>query len=101
MEVAAIKGRGLWDDAARRLMRNRAAVVSMIVLAVLGLAAIIGPYLTPYAFDQINKDDVWAAPLVHGHLLGTDSLGVICWPGCWWACASPWPSGWWPRLSRW
>ncbi len=73
--VLAIKGRGLWDDAARRLMRNRAAVVSMIVLAVLGLAAIIGPYLTPYAFDQINKDDVWAAPLVHGHLLGTDSLG--------------------------
>ena len=75
MEVAAIKGRSLWDDAARRLMRNRAAVVSMGMLAFLLLAAILGPVLVPYPYDQINKDDVWVQPLVHGHLLGTDSLG--------------------------
>jgi len=75
MEVAAIKGRSLWDDAARRLMRNRAAVVSMGMLAFLLLAAILGPALVPYPYDQINKDDVWVQPLVHGHLLGTDSLG--------------------------
>jgi oligopeptide transport system permease protein len=75
METAAIKGRSLWDDAARRLMRNRAAVVSMVILAVLLLAAIVGPWLTPYPYYQINKDDVWVPPGVHGHLLGTDSLG--------------------------
>jgi len=75
LERAAIKGRSLWDDAARRLMRNRAAVVSMGMLAFLLLAAILGPVLVPYPYDQINKDDVWVQPLVHGHLLGTDSLG--------------------------
>jgi oligopeptide transport system permease protein len=75
METAAIKGRSLWDDARRRLMRNRAAVGGMVVLAVLTLAAVVGPYLTPYAYDAVNKNDVWAAPLQAGHLLGTDALG--------------------------
>ncbi|MDR3507659.1 MAG: ABC transporter permease subunit [Caulobacteraceae bacterium] len=75
METAAVKGRSLWDDARRRLMRNRAAVTSMVVLALLLLAAIVGPYLTPYTYDQINKNDVWAHPLVNGHLFGADSLG--------------------------
>ena len=70
-----IKGRSLWDDARRRLMRNRAAVASGGVLIVLVLLAVVGPLLVPYRFDQINKDDVWLAPLKHGHLLGSDALG--------------------------
>ena len=70
-----LKGRSLWDDARRRLMRNRAAVGGMIVLALLTGAAILGPYLTRYGFDQVNKTDVWLAPLSHGHLIGTDALG--------------------------
>ncbi|MBA4792237.1 ABC transporter permease [Phenylobacterium sp.] len=74
MEKAA-RGRSLWDDARRRLFRNRAAVGGMIVLAVLVLAAIVGPYLTPFRYDEINKADVWAPPLTAGHLLGADSLG--------------------------
>lgn len=75
LQAAAVKGRSLWQDARRRLMRNRAAVASLALLVLLTLAAIVGPYLTPYAYDQIVKDDVWATPLTHGHLLGCDSLG--------------------------
>ena len=71
----ALKGRSLWDDARRRLMRNRAAVGGMIVLALLTGAAILGPWLTTYGYDQVNKTDVWLAPLTHGHLIGTDALG--------------------------
>ena len=71
----AVKGRSLWDDARRRLFRNRAAVASMIVLALLVLCAIIGPFVTPYAYDEINKNDVWLPPLTGGHLIGSDSLG--------------------------
>ena len=72
---SAVKGRSLWDDARRRLFRNRAAVASMVALAVLVLAALIGPYFAPYAYDAINKEHVWAPPLTQGHLLGADSLG--------------------------
>ena len=75
MQVAVLKGRSLWDDARRRLLRNRAAVASMIVLAVLVVFAVVGPYLAPFPFDQINKNDVWMKPLVGGHLLGSDALG--------------------------
>jgi oligopeptide transport system permease protein len=50
-------------------------VASAAVLAVLVLLAAVGPYLVPYRFDQINKNDVWAEPLQAGHLLGADSLG--------------------------
>jgi len=75
MQRAAVKGRSLWDDAGRRLMRNKAAVASMIVLAVLVLLAVVGPFLTPFAYDQVDKDDVWLPPLQAGHLLGSDALG--------------------------
>ncbi|HEX4711068.1 ABC transporter permease [Phenylobacterium sp.] len=75
MERAALKGRSLWDDARRRLLRNRGAVAGMVVLGLLVLAALAGPALTPYAYDEVNKTDVWFAPLQHGHLFGTDALG--------------------------
>lgn len=71
----AVRGRSLWDDARRRLFRNPAAVAAMVVFGLLALAAVVGPHLTPYAYDQINKDDVWAPPLTQGHILGADSLG--------------------------
>jgi oligopeptide transport system permease protein len=71
----AVKGRSLWDDARRRLFRNRAAVASMIVLGLLVLCALFGPFLTPYAYDEINKGDVWMPPLTGAHLIGSDSLG--------------------------
>jgi oligopeptide transport system permease protein len=72
---AAPRGRSLWDDARHRLLANKAALAGLIVLAVLFAAAIVGPYLTGWRFDTVNKTDVWVGPLVKGHLLGTDSLG--------------------------
>lgn len=75
MERAAVKGRSLWDDARRRLVRNRAAMAGVIVLTLLVIAAVLGPLVSPFDYDQINKADVWVGPLTHGHLLGTDALG--------------------------
>jgi len=71
----AVKGRSLWDDAARRLVRNPAAVGGVIVLLIMVILALVGPALVSFRYDGINKDDVWVAPMVHGHLLGTDALG--------------------------
>jgi oligopeptide transport system permease protein len=75
LERAAVKGRSLWDDAGRRLLRNKAAVAGMVTLAALVLAAVVGPFLSPFAYDQVDKADVWFAPLAGGHLLGSDALG--------------------------
>ncbi|MDQ0463457.1 oligopeptide transport system permease protein [Caulobacter ginsengisoli] len=71
----AVKGRSLWDDARRRLMRNKAAVAGMIILAIMVLLAIVGPFLAPFRYDTVTKTDVWLAPLQGGHLIGSDSLG--------------------------
>ncbi len=38
-----VQGRSLWVDARRRLFRNRAAVSSMVVLALIALMAIFAP----------------------------------------------------------
>lgn len=45
--------RSLWSDAWIRLRRNRAAVASGILLIVLGIASIVGPALTPHAYDTV------------------------------------------------
>ena len=51
--AAPVRGRSLWQDAWRRLARNRAAVVSAIVLAFLTLAALVGPAIAPHDYDTV------------------------------------------------
>lgn len=74
-EVAA--GRSLWADARRRLFANRAAMASLVVLALMILLILLGPLLSPWAFDYIDFDGAWRAPpQAEGlHLFGTDQLG--------------------------
>ena len=78
-------GRSLWADARARLFRNRAAVASMIVLAIITLMALFAPYLSRYAFDAIDYDLVSCAPswwpgdvacsAGGAHWFGTDAVG--------------------------
>ena len=81
-----VKGRSLWDDARRRLFRNRAAVVSIVVLSVIALLAVFGPFLLAYPYDYIDYSvvscapDWWPDPAVlcnagGTHWFGTDSVG--------------------------
>lgn len=73
--TTVVRGRSLLDDACRRLAQNRAASAASVALALMVFVALIGPSLIPFTYDQVNKADVWSAPLTHGHLLGADSLG--------------------------
>lgn len=73
--IAPPRGRSLWDDARARLARNRAAMTGLAVLALLVVAAVVGPWLSPFRYDQVDKAAVWLPPLTGGHLLGSDALG--------------------------
>ena len=53
-----VKGRSLWHDARDRLLKNRAAVASMIVLTLITLISIVGPWLSPHGYDQVYRDYV-------------------------------------------
>lgn len=69
-------GRSLWSDARRRFLRNRAAIISLCVLALICLACIIGPWVLPHAFDSADWDLMSAAPtLTNAHFWGTDDAG--------------------------
>ncbi len=68
--------RGLWPDAWRRLRRNRAALVSLAVIALLAVVSLIGPLLSPHAFDELDWSALARSPGFDGsHWLGTDRLG--------------------------
>lgn len=73
---AAVKGRSLWDDARRRLMRNPAAVASLWVVGVLVVLAAFGPLLWVHNVDTIFRESVAIPPtFANWHLLGTDTEG--------------------------
>lgn len=78
--------RSLWYDAWRRLRRNRAAVVGLIIVLMYFLVAIFASVLAPYnATTQIPRNSlrppVWVqtnnpnTTSKPEHLLGTDNLG--------------------------
>ncbi len=52
------KGRSLWDDARDRLLANRAAVASLIVLAAIAVVSVLGPLVSPHPFDKVYRDYV-------------------------------------------
>jgi oligopeptide transport system permease protein len=47
-----------WQDSWMRLRKNKGAVVSLVVIVILIILALVGPYLTPYQFDtQVTKNN--------------------------------------------
>ncbi|MBW8760296.1 MAG: ABC transporter permease subunit [Burkholderiales bacterium] len=73
---AAPAGRGPWRDARVRFMRHRAAVASVVILALIALACVFGPLVLPNAFDSVDWNLMSAPPTRAGwHLFGTDELG--------------------------
>ena len=61
-------------DAVRRFVRHRLATVSVVVLALLALAILIGPWLRPVSINDIDFT-ARLAPPSWDHPFGTDDLG--------------------------
>ncbi len=71
-----MNGRSLWDDAWRRLRRNRAAVSAAAILMVLAVAVVLAPWLSPHEYDTTYWDRVAVAPTAaEAHWFGTDAVG--------------------------
>lgn len=71
-----IRGRSLWSDAWHRLLRNKAAVIAMIVLSVIAILCVFGPFLTPHTIDAINWEAISQPPTLDGfYPFGTDGNG--------------------------
>jgi oligopeptide transport system permease protein len=71
-----VEGRSLWQDARRRLFRNKAAVVSMVLLALILVGAVFAPWLSPHPFDEVYWDQIGMPPdFANAHWFGTDNNG--------------------------
>lgn len=76
MAVEDVPGRSLWIDAWHRLLKNRAAVVSGVIMAALVLLVVFGPLLLPWEADFTDWDHTSTPPsLATGHWFGTDAVG--------------------------
>lgn len=84
-----VAGSSLWHDAWRRMLKNKLAVIGMIIVATIVLAALIGPAVinraTGYAYDFIPKDPALTksfppfrsagGKFSWAHPMGTDNAG--------------------------
>jgi oligopeptide transport system permease protein len=68
------KSSSLGRDAWLRLRANRMAMISLVILIGIALVSLIGPAISPYAYDQQNLDRVFEGP-GKDHIFGTDNLG--------------------------
>ena len=90
------RSRGPWTDAWRRLIRNKAAIIGLLVIIAFVLVAVFAPQLTSYTYAEqnylsINTAPKWVIDLFpkmaeigtekgyvrvdDDYLLGTDALG--------------------------
>lgn len=72
--VGVEPGTSLWQDAWHRLSKNKMAVASAVILAVLSLLSALAPWIAPYSYEEQHLS-LRAVPPQSGHWLGTDALG--------------------------
>lgn len=87
MAQPARRSRSLWSDAWRRLLRNRAAVLSIVYIGVLALVALLAPVFAPHnpleifpgnTYRQAAWIELPTRPEATGtwvYPLGTDAIG--------------------------
>lgn len=61
-------------DAWFRLVRNRTAIIGLVIIAALLLIAIFAPMIMPYDYAKVNPKDKFMGPCAK-HWFGTDQLG--------------------------
>jgi len=75
-EKLEVEGRSLWQDARRRFIHNRAALISLLVLMLITLFVIFAPMFSQFAYDDTDWGMMSAMPdITSGHWFGTDSSG--------------------------
>lgn len=74
MADLTIEGRSLWQDSWRRFIRNRAAIMSLIILFCVVIFVTIAPMLSPFPYDETDYGNDNTPPSFEtGHWFGTDS----------------------------
>lgn len=71
-----------FQDAWIRLRKNKAAVISMVVIVIILLFAIFAPMLSSYNYRATDYNNTYLKPCLE-HPFGTDKYGRDLWVRCW------------------
>jgi ABC-type dipeptide/oligopeptide/nickel transport system permease subunit len=71
-----LEARSQWSYVRMRFFRHKLAVVSLIVLILIGLVGVFAPQIAPYGYDELDLENTTQSPTLEDwHLFGTDLLG--------------------------
>lgn len=73
-EEAGLNGKQTMNRSLRKLLKNKLAIVGIVIFAIILLAAILAPFLTKYDPLTVNMQSVLQGPSKE-HILGTDKIG--------------------------
>jgi len=73
-DIIARPRMGYWQDAWRRLKTNKVAILAIIILTIIILMTIVGPYINGFKYEEIDAKNLNAKPN-SVHWFGTDALG--------------------------
>ncbi|MCR4956616.1 MAG: ABC transporter permease [Lachnospiraceae bacterium] len=71
-----------WQDAWRRLRKNKAAFIGLCIIVLYALLAIFAPMLSRYGFSSMDTSAMHATPSA-AHWLGCDATGRDQWVRVW------------------
>jgi oligopeptide transport system permease protein len=72
-----------WQDAWRRLKKNKLAMAGLIVLTALTIMAIIAPMVSQNDYSTLHLKEINLKPS-SAHFFGTDDFGRDLWVRVWW-----------------
>jgi oligopeptide transport system permease protein len=72
--IAPQKRKSEFQKMLGQLLKNRAAVISIVYIVLLMLMALFAPIIAPYGYDQVDFAAITQPPSAE-HILGTDALG--------------------------
>lgn len=72
--VDTAKRKNQFVEVLKRLTYNRGAVIGGIILLIIGIAAILSPWIIPYDYEMMDIKNKFLSPCL-AHPFGTDQLG--------------------------
>ena len=74
-ELTARRERSLWGDAWRRLIRNKLAIVGLVVVATFAIVAVLAPVIAPYTEAEVVDHRLARYPPSWTWPMGLDANG--------------------------
>lgn len=81
-EIIQRESLSAWQDAWQRLRQNKLAMTALILIGVIIILAIVGPYMLPFTYDTNDIMNTNKGPSLE-HWFGTDDFGRDVWVRTW------------------